>query len=276
MDIYQLQRQIQDLRQEVNTINQVASQLQRSEANNAAQLQRLHQNEAIATQQLHTIQQLCNRLNQDVNVISNVAQQVTSQMFTRPITSGQWGAYSQPTTGQFGAFNPSITTGWYSQGMMGMPSNIASTYTANLGTGITPFASNVRLETPQQMQTGQYGASGFVSAPFAQNIRLETPQQTQTSQYQHGATGFAGIPFASNVRLETPQQNNFANIPFASNISLETPQQMQSSQYGTTGFAGSHLSPYSASHISASAMPTTGLWSQPLASSQNLGMYSSF
>ncbi len=217
MDIYQLQRQIQDLRQEVNNINQVASQLQRSEANNAAQLQRLHQNEAIATQQLHTIQQLCNRLNQDVNV-------------------------------------------------MGMPGNIAGAYTSNLGTGITPFASNVSLETPQQR--------GYAIGPFASNIGLETPnQQTRTSQF--GVSGFAGMPFASNIGLETPQQQRFASAPFASNIGLEVPQHMQSSQYGSTGFAaGSYLSPYSASHIST--LPTTGFMSQPLTSSQNLGMYGSF
>ncbi len=250
MDIYQLQRQIQDLRQEVNTINQVASQLMRSEANNAAQLQQLHQHEVNASQQLHTIQQLCNRLNQDVNVISNVANQVTSQMFTKPMTSGQLGSYSQPTTGQFGAFSPSVNTGLYNpsqQGMMGLPSNIASTYTTNLGTGFSPFASNIRLETPQQqMQTSQYGMSGFTGSPFASNIRLETPQQQmQTSQY--GTYGFAGSPFASNIRLETPQQ-------------------LQSSQYGTSGFAGSQYTPYSASQISASTLPTN----------QNMGMYSSF
>ncbi len=233
MDIYQLQKQIQDLRQEVNTINQVASQLLRSEANNAAQLQQLHQHEVNASQQLHTIQQLCNRLNQDVNVIGNVAQQVTSQMFTKPMTSGQFGAYSQPTTGQFGAFSPSITTGLYNpsqQGMMGIPSNIASTYTTNLGTGFSPFASNIRLDTPQQqIQTGQYGTSGFTSSPFASNIRLDTPQQ-----------------------------------------------QMQTSQYGTSSYASNQFAPYSAGQLSASALPTTGLLSQPLSSTQNMGMYSSY
>ncbi|MFA4885006.1 MAG: hypothetical protein WC601_04410, partial [Desulfotomaculaceae bacterium] len=127
------------------------------------------------------------------------------------------------------AVNPQLGS-ILNQGMIGIPSNIASTYTTNLGTGYSPFASNISLATPaQQMHTSQYGTSGFASSPFANNIRLDTPAQ-----------------------------------------------QMQTSQFGTSGFAGSQFAPYSASQISASALPTTGLLSQPLASTQNMGMYSSF
>jgi hypothetical protein len=109
--LFQLQRQIQDLKQEVNNINQVASQLQRAEANNAAQLQRLQQNEVVSTQHLHNIQQMCNRISQEVNVISNVAQQVTSQMVNRPLSTGQFGTNigSQFSTGQFGNIGTSGT-----------------------------------------------------------------------------------------------------------------------------------------------------------------------
>ncbi|MEG3070303.1 MAG: hypothetical protein RQM92_05190 [Candidatus Syntrophopropionicum ammoniitolerans] len=95
--IQQLQRQILGLRNEINNISQVASQLQQAEANNAAQLQRLHQHETVASQQLNAIQQLCQHLNQDVNAISNATQQVTTQMLTRPTTTGQF-EYAQHQT----------------------------------------------------------------------------------------------------------------------------------------------------------------------------------
>lgn len=244
MDIYQLQRQIQDLRQEVNTISQVASQLQRSEANNAAQLQRLQQNEAIATQQLQTIQQLCNRLNQDVNVISNVAQQVTAQMFNRPVTSGQWGTWNQPTTGQFGAYSPSITTGLYSP--------------AQFGTFGSQFGANrfgVSLSVPD------YGAS--LSVPnYAAN------QQLGSFINQ----GMLGVP--SNIGASTYTSNLATGYTPTSFAGISTAYPAQTSQFGTTGFASSQFAPYSTSQISAAAQPTTGLWSQPLTSAHSMGMYS--
>lgn len=236
MDIYQLQRQIQDLRQEVNSINQVASQLQRSEANNAAQLQRLQQNEAIATQQLQTIQQLCNRLNQDVNVISNVAQQVTSQMYTKPMTSGQYGTYSQPTTGQFGALNPSIGTSMHSPSQYGAFGSQLSANRIGAGFHMSDYTANPQLSS--MLTQGMTGIPSNIAG-------------THTANLGTGYNPFTGISAGS---LSTPAH------------------QMHASQYGTSGFAGSQFAPYSASQISASALPTTGLLSQPLAST---GMYSS-
>lgn len=113
--IYRLQRQIQDLQQEVHSISQVAGQLQRSEANHAAQLQQMSQYENSATQQLQTIQQLCSRLSQEVSAISSMAQQIPQMVGMQTGSQLGSGFYSsQPSTGQFGSNSPTISTGQYS------------------------------------------------------------------------------------------------------------------------------------------------------------------
>ncbi|MFX4261519.1 hypothetical protein ACOBQJ_04870 [Pelotomaculum propionicicum] len=227
--IYQLHRQIQELRNEINTISQVASQLQRAEANNAAQLQRLQQNESVATQQLNTIQQLCHHLSQDVNAISNATQQVTSQMFNRPVSSGQFGAqnFSQPMTGQYGAFTPSATS-------MYSPSQFGA-----FGAQFSPYMS--------AGTTSRFGQS------------LNIPDYAVAQQY----TGMSqSMPFTSGIMPGSTMNTLRSSIsPMTSASSLSVmPSYTSQQQFGTSGLAsGSTYAPYVSSQISS--LPSTGLLS---------------
>lgn len=209
--IYQLQRQIQDLRQEVNNIIQVANQLQRSEANNAVQLQRLQQNEAFATQQLQAIQQMCNRLNQDCNVISNVAQQVTAQM-AQPYTTGQFGVaqpWSQQATGQFGATTGfGLTTSQYSPAQFGtFGAQYGQNRAMNLMSAATP---------PTSIPVSNIYSQGMLSS------QSNIPSALGTSAWPAVQSGFAST----------------GNLPFQQQIN---PAQ----HYGTFGFASQNIPAYS-------------------------------
>lgn len=107
--IYQLQQQIQRLRQEVNNISQMTSQLQQFEQSNAAQLQRLQQHEVNATQQLQRIQQLCSQLSNDLNSVSSIAQQVTQSIAQNMFQPGTgYAGFGQ----QYGTFGTQYTPGW--------------------------------------------------------------------------------------------------------------------------------------------------------------------
>lgn len=249
--IYQLQRQIQELRNEINTISQVAGQLQRAEANNAVQLQRLQQNETVASQQLNTIQQLCHHLSQDINAISNVTQQVTSQMFNRPVSSGQFGTqtFSQPVTGQYGAFTPSVVTSPYSPSQFGA-----------YGAQFSPYVS-----------------AGTLSR-FGQGINI--PDYTAAQQY----TGMNQVmPFTSSITPGTtmnPFRTSFSPMTGTSSFNM-MPSYTSQQQFGTSGFsAGSTYAPYISSQISS--LPSTGFMSstqlstpqsqtQLLSTPQNMG-----
>lgn len=245
--IYQLQRQIQELRNEINTISQVAGQLQRAEANNAAQLQRLQQNETVASHQLNTIQQLCNHLSQDINAISNVTQQVTSQMFNRPVSSGQFGAqtFSQPLTGQYGAFTPTATS-LYSPTQYGA-----------FGAQFSPYMS-----------------AGTTSR-FGQGLNI--PDYAVAQHYTTGMNQFT--PFTSNIYPSSTMntmRTNFSPMASASSLSSMMPSYTSQQQFGTSGLAGSSTyAPYVSSQISS--LPSTGLLSSQthLSTPQNMA-YSSF
>ncbi|BAF59121.1 MAG: hypothetical protein HPY89_03560 [Pelotomaculum sp.] len=251
--IYQLQRQIQDLRQEVNAISQVASQLQRSEANNAAQLQRLQQNESMATQQLQAIQQLCNRLSQDVNTISNVAQQVTAQM-ARPFTSGQFGApaWAQPVTGQFGAYTPPISTA--------VQTPAYGAFGAQFGAARSDeFSRNQYLSS---MAANRYG------------LGWATPDQTY-NQHISNLVNQGALSSQGSIGATTPgsftavRQTGFAAQPA---------YPVQTGQFGTTGFTSSQYIPtYGTAQWASAQQPTSGLFGQSsMAGAQNIGQYSNF
>lgn len=267
--IFQLQRQIQDLRQEVNTISQVASQLQRSEANNASQLQRLQQNESVATQQLQAIQQICNRLNQDVNVISNVAQQVTAQMVNRPFTSGQFGAagWTQPVTGQFGTYGAGITTGLQAPAQFG-------TFGAQFGANRTDeFQRNQYIS---QAAANRYGA-GFNAPDYATNqyISSMVNQGAMGAQGNLGAGTYGAGAFGTGL-----SQTGFAGTS-TGNFAIEPSHPVQTAQYGATGFAGSQYTPtYSAGagQWATANQLGSGLSGQSAlgAGAQNMGRYSNF
>lgn len=227
--LFQLQRQIQDLKQEVSNISQVANQLQRAEANNAAQLQRLHQNESISTQQLQNIQQLCNRLNQEVNTISNVAQQVTSQMVNRPFTSGQYGTNisSQLGTGQFGNIGSLATAGLYNPNQFTYgsaqvtPSNM-SALSNYWGQGLNPQDMSVSTQylsnQNKQMMPQSFGTSSFNAGSYGTGLNQNIP-------YQYGATGITSSQYSPSYSTSLSTPNQFG-------ISLSTPNQSGTGSFG--------------------------------------------
>lgn len=185
--IYQLQQQIQKLRQEVNNISQMTSQLQQFEQNNATELQRLRQHEVNATQQLQRIQQNCQQLNNDLNNMNSTAQQISQSMgqsmgpnmgqnMYRPelgYAGGQSG-YNQ----QFGTFGTQFTPGWstginprWSSGVMGA----TGWGTGNIGTNWqTQPLKNINEPFQQQrLATGQWTGNYY------------TPMQSGYNQNQN-------------------------------------------------------------------------------------------
>jgi len=243
---FQLQRQIQDLRQEVNSISQVAGQLQRSEANHAAQLQQMSQSENAATQQLQTIQQLCHRLNQDVNVISGIAQQIpqmASMQAGSQFSAGQLG------TGQSGYYNPNISTGQYSPSSFG-------TFGAQFSGGRSDeFARNQQISN--MANQGMWGSQG--------NLGMSA----------YGANTYGGSTFGTGLA-----QGGYSNTS-AGNYSImpshPVANQSLSNQYGVSGFAGSQYTP------TLGSLGTSGQMGSSLAnqsqmgmSGQNIGQFSNF
>lgn len=234
--IYQLQRQIQDLRQEVNNINQLASQLHHSEANNAAQLQRLQQNETVATQQLQAIQQLCNRLSQDVNVISNVAQQVTSQMMTRPMTSGQFG---------MGAMNR------FSTGVAGVSPSMYSApnyspFTQPIGNRNDEFTRNQQISTAA---ANRYGF-GLTTPDYITNQQLSS----MASQGMLGSPSNIGTSaFSAGTMSASASPTGFAEMPTGS-FSMQPARPVH---HGSSSFAGSQFPPMSPFSQAISPMAST-------------------
>lgn len=221
--LFQLHRQIQDLKQEVNSISQAANQLQRAEANNA--------------QQLQNIQQLCNRLNQEVNVITNVAQQVSSQMINRPLTSGQYGTNisSQFGTGQYGNIGTMGTmanAGLYNQNQWSTYGNTQitpgdiSSLSSHWGQGLNPqdvsVSSQFLSSQNRQFMPQSYGAAAY-STGMNQNI----PYQHSASQYIPSYSTSLSTPNQQlGTSLSTPNQFTASmSIPSQFGASLSTPNQ---------------------------------------------------
>lgn len=108
----QLQQQIQRLRDEANTISNLAGQLQQAEMNNTLQLQQLQQKEVNVSQQLQRIQYTANQLHQDINQINNLAQQMSAPASYQTAPSPGQGASFNPT--QYGGFGTN-QPGWSTQ-----------------------------------------------------------------------------------------------------------------------------------------------------------------
>ncbi len=273
--VYQLQRQIQDLRQEVNTISQVANQLQRSEANNAAQLQRLQQNESMAAQQLQAIQQLCNRLSQDVNVISNVAQSVTAQIANRPFTTGHYGTGISP---QFSTgITPQFSTGispQFSTGQFGYATNLQNQF----GTFGSQFDQNrndefSRNQYISSMAANRYGI-GFNAPQYASNQYISNlaSQGLLGSQQTPGPSGYGAATMGTGMG-----QSGFAGIS-TGNFAVQPAHPVQTNQYGSTSMMGSHYIPTYSMGQSTNQL-SSGLFgsqSYNTMSTPSIGRYSNF
>ncbi len=220
--INQLQRQILELRNEINTISQVAGQLQRAEANNAAQLERLHQHETVANQQLNTIQQLCQHLNQDVNAISNAAQQVTTQMY-RPMSGSQFNTqtFGQPISGLQGTFTPNVSG-------LNNPTPFGA-YSAQF----SPFVSTgSRNPMPDQNVLQQY-----TTMPFTSNMM-------PGSTFNTPKAGISPITGASSMMPSFTSQQHLGTSGLSSNLNSSAYMPYVSSQNSSmpgTGLLSSHV-----------------------------------
>ncbi len=255
--IYQLQRQLQDLRQEVNAISHVASQLQHSETNNAAQLQRLQQNESLAAQQLQSIQQICNRLAQDVNAMSSVTQQVTSQM--RPFTTGQFGAGTMNpyTTGQFGTYGAGATTAMHG------PTQL-STFGTQYGNRADEFSRNQYLSS---MAANRYGL-GFNTPDHVSNQYISS----MANQGLMGSQSNIGMgTYGAGTLGMDPGQSGYAGISTGNFTVSPSRPVHQSSQYGISSLASNQYTPtHNISQMSAMSQPYMGT------GTPNIGSYSNF
>lgn len=257
--MFQLQRQIQGLHQELNTLNQVAAQLQRSEANHAVELQRISQSENVASQQLQTIQQICNRLSQDINMLSGMTQQITPQFTGMPMTSGQFGS---------SLYGSQIGTGQYSPSQYG-------TFGAQFGGNRSDeFSRNQQISA---MAANRYGA-GFGGNDYASNqyINNLVSQGMLGSQNRMGAGNYGVSSFGTGFGQTGFSSNIAGNIPVepAHPVSyLSTP-----TQFGGSGLAGSVYSPAYGSSFSTSGQLGSGLASQSMMgmSTPNIGQYSNF
>ncbi|KUK52255.1 MAG: hypothetical protein XD78_2112 [Desulfotomaculum sp. 46_296] len=118
---YQMQNELQTLRDHVNSISQLASRLQQDEMANSAHLQQLQQKEINATQNLQHIAHLARDLDMGMTRISSMAQQSqtmgTYQYGTPGYTHAQTGWASAPAMGtQYG-----VSGGWGTTQGLGQP-----------------------------------------------------------------------------------------------------------------------------------------------------------
>ncbi|GBF34033.1 hypothetical protein DCCM_3144 [Desulfocucumis palustris] len=212
--VYQLQQQLQRLRQEISDISQVCNALQQSEQTNSMQLQQLQQKEVMATQGLRRIQQAANSLSQDINQISSIAQQMAGQMQTQrtfastypPLTTGispyagagmlsqttGFGGQSGTFAGQFGNLaNQTGTfagqTGIYS-GQAGMGALASQTGLNQIG---ATFPASSQFSYATNLAGGQNTGMFASSTPYAsQNPSTNTLLQSTYSPYQANQFGF--------------------------------------------------------------------------------------
>jgi len=157
MSNQQIQQQIQAIRQDLQNISQVASQLQQAEQSNRVQLQNLQQNEAMAFQQLQQLQQVIGHVSQGINQINSLAVQATQTQTGLQYGTG-WGTYG---TGQPGAFWQGAQGGI--AGQFSQPGSFAS------GVGTSPYGLSGTYT--QGMTAGnQYGQTGWGGTQTGSNL----------------------------------------------------------------------------------------------------------
>lgn len=276
--IQQLQQQLQRLQQEVNGISQVCSQLQQSEQANALQLQQMTQKEIVAAQGLRRIQQSAGLLNQELGHISNITQQMVSQLapIQRAIQPSAVvpGAYSTYTglTGQTGAFYPQTgiagfnqpTTGTFGTSQYGaFGQGTASQFGFNQGQNLSNIGSipsvNLGTYSTQQPYTQGYSPSQFgtgsqlgTTQAFSGMGQMGTGTQGQNlSLSGFGGASQTGIPNqqlgGSNLLgVMSPAMQNMGGLAGSQTSNLGT-SIGQSSLGQTTGQYG--YSPYQANQF---------------------------
>ncbi|MGI6493100.1 MAG: hypothetical protein ACOX0T_12050 [Pelotomaculum sp.] len=186
------------------------------EANNAAQLQRLQQNEVLSSQQLQNIQQMCNRISQEANIISNVAQQVTSQMASRPMITDQYG-----TSNRFSDEYWAVWNNGYREACTTLASSSSYSTSQINPTDLSSLSSHWGQGLkPQELS---------VSSQFLSNQNKQFMPSLSTP-YQYSSTGFSSNQYtpSTSVSLDTPNQQQYG-------ISLSTPNQNNTGIYSQSG-----------------------------------------
>ena len=196
--VFQLQQQVQRLRQEINDISQVCNALQQSEQVNTMQLQQLQQKEVMATQGLRRIQQAANSLNQEINQISSIAQQMAGQMQNRTFSTNfanlSSGFNPYPSTGAWGQ-----TGSFAGQGAFAGQSGIYSGLAGQTGTNAWQLGQS-NLNQLGSSFPGSYQQSYATNLPGGQNTGIMS-----------ATTPFSSMGNNTNALLQstyTPYQAN--------------------------------------------------------------------
>lgn len=215
--INQLQQQFQRLRDEVNTISQLAAQLQQAEQTNSAQLQQLQQKEIFASQNLQRIQYLASQLHQNIIQASNIAQQLTGAA-AFPQTQAAY-QYTSPTG--YTPIQYQTGTGWSATS----PAYMQTAYTGQAG------AYQRGYGTPY---TTQYG---YAYSPGQTEITAQysTPQTGYTTQYT-GTPGQWGTLQSPAGQFSQERENQ---LIFGAQAGYGTQMQAGWSGPARAGFAGS-------------------------------------
>lgn len=210
----QLQHQFQRLRDEVNSISQLAAQLQQAEQANSAQLQQLQQKEMFATQNLQRIQQLASQIHQNIIQASNIAQQLSGAAAFPQVQAAY--QYTTSPTG-YTPFQQQAGTGW---------SAVAPAYTQTAYPGQTGAAY-------QRGYTAQYGY-GYNPAQTAEmTAQYSIPQTGFTAQYGYGQERGNQLLFGTQSGWGTQMQTGWSS-PFQAGF---TGQAGQMAQYGNPAFS---------------------------------------
>ncbi|MDI6710137.1 MAG: hypothetical protein QMC81_00050 [Thermoanaerobacterales bacterium] len=197
------------MRQDLNNIANMATNLARDEQSNAAKLAQMQQMEATAAQQLQRINQMAGALNQSLNQISSLAQQysATGQQPYQAFGGAQWG-----------------------QNIPG--ANLYSGYGAQLGTGFTGQPS---------WNVGQYGTS-FQPSWSAQGSSFQPSWNVGSQQFGFGGNigtagnfGNLGNVNAFNAMNQANLGQNPGNINRSWGLSGSNIQ-MPSASYGANLF----------------------------------------
>lgn len=219
----QLRQQLQHLRDEVNSITQIAAQLQQAEQSNSSQLQQLHQKELFAAQNLQHILSVASRLQQDISHLNNMTQQL-SGMPSFPQTQSAFQHTASPA-GQYAPLN--YQTGFGGQisqsGYATAP--IAGfgqrNYSTQFGSSPYQFTVAEQLSPSQQFSSHNTSQMYMPSQQFTTSLH-STPGQIYPST-QYGVMRQFGQAGAGQHYITTP----------ATTSEQFGPYQGSQAQYGT-------------------------------------------
>jgi len=193
--MHQIQQQIQSIRQDLQNISQVASQLQQAEQNNRVQLQQLQQNETMAFAQLQHLQQVIAHVSQGVNQINTLALQ-SAQTQTGLPYGANWGTYGTAAPGTFtqgGTYaGQYYQPGTFASGGVYGPYSVSGTYAQGIGTQFGQGGWSGGQSGTGQWGTGQFAQPGSFAGSGAYSPYTAGGTYTQGMGSQFGQTGWSG------------------------------------------------------------------------------------